>query len=84
MPLAIWLWVKTNGTTVGVGAPPILVYFSGDWDIHRGYDLGFDLWPYAESPPRPLPLLPPPLLPAHPTRTNWISVTGSRSPPFIC
>ena len=21
----------------GVGAPPIFVYFSGDWDVHRGY-----------------------------------------------
>ena len=21
----------------GVGAPPILVYFSGDWDVHWGY-----------------------------------------------
>ena len=24
----------------GVGAPLILVYFSGDWDVHWGY--GFD------------------------------------------
>ena len=23
----------------GVGAPPILVYFSGDWDVHRGTGL---------------------------------------------
>ena len=29
-----------------VGAPPILVYFSGDWDVHWGYDLDFDPWPY--------------------------------------
>ena len=21
----------------GIGAPPILVYFSGDWDVHWGY-----------------------------------------------
>ena len=28
----------------GVGAPPILVYFSGDWDIHWGLR-GFDPWP---------------------------------------
>ena len=21
----------------GVGAPPVLVYFSGDWDVHVGY-----------------------------------------------
>ena len=25
----------------GVRAPPILVYCSGDWDAHRGYDLDF-------------------------------------------
>ena len=29
-----------------VGAPPIFVYFCGDWDVHRGYDLAFDAWPY--------------------------------------
>ena len=23
----------------GVGAPPILVYFSGDWDVHWGHGL---------------------------------------------
>ena len=28
-----------------VGAPRILVYSSGDWDVHRGYDLDFDPWP---------------------------------------
>ena len=31
----IWLWVKTNGTILG-GAPLILVYFGGDWDVHWG------------------------------------------------
>ena len=25
------------GSHFGVGAPPILVYFSGDWDVHREY-----------------------------------------------
>ena len=41
-----WLWVKTNGTILGVfGAPPILVYVSGDWDVHWGYDLDFEPWP---------------------------------------
>ena len=30
MPLCSnWLWVKTNGTILGVGALPMLVYFSG-------------------------------------------------------
>ena len=29
----------------GVGAPPILVYFSGDWDVHCGV-LDFDPWPH--------------------------------------
>ena len=28
-----------------VGEPPILVGFSGDWDVHWGYDLDFDPWP---------------------------------------
>ena len=23
----------------GVGAPPIIVYFSGDWDVHWGYGI---------------------------------------------
>ena len=23
----------------GVGAPPVLVYFSGDWDVHWGYGI---------------------------------------------
>ena len=31
----IWLWVKTA-----------LAYFSGDLDVHWGYDLDFDPWPY--------------------------------------
>ena len=26
----------------GVGAPPILLYFSGDLDVQRGYNLDFD------------------------------------------
>ena len=25
-----------------IGATPSLIYFSGDWDVHWGYDLGFD------------------------------------------
>ena len=32
----------------GVGAPPILLYFSADWDDH-GYDLAFDPWPFGLS-----------------------------------
>ena len=35
------------GSHFGVGAPPILVYFSGDWDVHWGYDLAFDPQPYV-------------------------------------
>ena len=31
------------------GAPPILVYFSGDWDVHWGYDLDFDPWPNRQT-----------------------------------
>ena len=30
-----------------VGAPPSVVFFGGDWDVHWGYDLGFDPWPYG-------------------------------------
>ena len=29
----------------GVGAPPILVYVSGDWDVHWG--TAFDPWPHS-------------------------------------
>ena len=36
-----WLWVKTN---ILGQVPSFLVYFSGDWDVHWGYDLGFDPW----------------------------------------
>ena len=25
-------------------------YFSGDWDVHWGYDLDFDPWPLVDSP----------------------------------
>ena len=28
---------KLMGSHFGVGAPPILVYFNGDWDVHWGY-----------------------------------------------
>ena len=31
----------------GAGAPPILVYFSGDWDVYWGYDLDFDPWSFG-------------------------------------
>ena len=38
---ARWLWVQTQSYHLGVGAPPILVYFSenfsGDGDVHWGY-----------------------------------------------
>ena len=30
---------KPMGSHFGVGAPPILVYFSGDWDVHWGHGL---------------------------------------------
>ena len=25
-------------------------YFSRDWDVHWGYDLGFDPWPFVVAP----------------------------------
>ena len=33
------LRVKTNGTILGWCTPPILLYFSGDWDVHWGYGI---------------------------------------------
>ena len=30
---------QDQGYHFGVGAPPILVYFSGDWDVQRGYGI---------------------------------------------
>ena len=47
--LFTWLWVKTNGTNFWVGAPPIVVDSSGDWDVHWGYDLDFDPWPWVSG-----------------------------------
>ena len=41
--------VRNQWYRFGVGAPPILVYFSGDWDVHQGYDLAFDPWPYPRA-----------------------------------
>ena len=41
---AAWLW-ENQWYHSGVGAPPILVYFDGDWDVHSGYGI-FDPWPY--------------------------------------
>ena len=29
---------------------PILVYFSGDWDVRWGYDVDFDPWPNENGP----------------------------------
>ena len=29
--------LKLMGSHFGIGAPPILVYLSGDWDVHWGY-----------------------------------------------
>ena len=41
---------QNQGYHFGVSAPPILVYFSGDWDVHWGYDLDFDPWPNVYLP----------------------------------
>ena len=29
--------VQSQWYHFGIGAPPIMVWFSGDWDVHRGY-----------------------------------------------
>ena len=31
--------VQTQWYHCGVGAPPMVVFFSGDWDVHWGYGL---------------------------------------------
>ena len=47
----IWLWLsKPIGSHFGVGAPPILVHFSGDWDVNSGYDLVAILFPTGGLP----------------------------------
>ena len=45
-----WLWLKTNGIPFWGRCThlSILVYLSGDWEVHWGYDLDFDPWPNAE------------------------------------
>ena len=40
------LWVKTNEkTALGEFTTHFRTYFSGDWDVHWGYNLDFDPWP---------------------------------------
>ena len=45
-----WPWVKTNGIPFwGVRCTThFRTYFSGDWDVRWGFDLGFDPWPHGE------------------------------------
>ena len=41
-----WLWFKTNEIPFWCRCTTqFRTYFSGDWDVHWGYDLGFDPWP---------------------------------------
>ena len=53
--MLFWLFVSTWTFFLWlpfwlVGAPPILVYFGGDWDVHwRGGNRDFDPWPNGES-----------------------------------
>ena len=40
--LSMWIHVAVGQNQwyhFGVGAPPILVNFSGDWDVHSGYGI---------------------------------------------
>ena len=42
--------VKTNGVPfwlVGEFTTHFRTHFSWDWDVHWGYDLAFDPWPYG-------------------------------------
>ena len=44
-PSTNWLWLsKPMGSHFGVGTH-FRTYFSGDWDVHWGYDLDFHPWP---------------------------------------
>ena len=48
----MWLWVKTNETPFwGRCTTLFRTYFSGDWDVHRGYDLDFDPWLHVPGTP---------------------------------
>ena len=37
---------KPMGSQFGVGTTHFRTYFSWDWDVHWGYDLDFDPWPF--------------------------------------
>ena len=40
LTVGMWLWLsKPMRSHFGAGAPPSLVYFGGDWDVHWGYGL---------------------------------------------
>ena len=43
---------KPMGSHFGVGefTTHLRTYFSGDWDVHWGYDLDFDPWPNHYKP----------------------------------
>ena len=48
----IWLWLsKPMGSHFGVGefTTHFRTYFSGIWEVHWGYDLAFDPWPYVSG-----------------------------------
>ena len=48
----MWLRFKTNGSHfggVGEFTAHFRTCFSGDWDVHWGYDFDFDPWPCVET-----------------------------------
>ena len=49
---ATWRWSKPWWLIpfwlVGEFTTRFRTYFSGDWDVHWGYDLDFDPWPHRE------------------------------------
>ena len=46
----MWLRVKTNGIPFwGRCTIHFRTHFSGDWDVHWGYDLDFDPWPCGNN-----------------------------------
>ena len=56
----------------GVGAQPILVYFSGDWDVHWGYDLDLTHGHMASSSLQ--------IFPTNSSGMQWTWVTMGHAP----
>ena len=61
---------KTAVVVKTIGAPLVLVY-SGDWDVHWAYDLEFDPWPNGFAFPPRLPVKTKTGAPSRKTTPTW-------------